>query len=198
MTAQIDDLFRYKRNDYSVSGISDEPLFEPVLLDLNPKGSCTACWRGFQACFALSGSRLILDRLGVNLYKSGDGYIRDPGPTINGIKPTCKSGEYDWFNNHYKKLNYHLEYTGGLLITDGFIQELYVHMGFHPAWKYKKVVELIFEGGILQSETDRSVKMAELRDEIKSRLSERSSDKMPTKEEIRQFVADAFDRKYWM
>lgn len=43
--------------------------------------------------------------------------------------------------------------SGGLLLGEGFIQELYVHMGFHPAWKYLHVIELIFEGGQLHKRT---------------------------------------------
>lgn len=43
--------------------------------------------------------------------------------------------------------------SGGLLLGEGFIQELYAHMGFHPAWKCLHVIELIFEGGQLHKRT---------------------------------------------
>ena len=148
MTAQIDDIFRHSGVDFSVSGISEGELFEPSLLDLNPADTCTACWRGYQAVFAMLESRLVPDTLHVNLLTEGEGYKCQEGPPINGVTPTGPLEEYDWFNNHYVCLEYHLEYTGGLLLADGFIDDLYVHMGFHPAWKYTNVIELIFENGI--------------------------------------------------
>jgi hypothetical protein len=196
MTAQINDTFHYRECEYAIAGISEGELFDPSVLDLKPTGTCTARWRGYQAVFALSNSRLILDALHINLLKPGKDYEREEGPTINGVKPTGPRREHDWFNNHYAGLQYHLEYTGGLLLADGFIRELYVHMGFHPAWKYEGVVELIFEAGILKREFDRSEQMAEIRQKFLEQVEGNDSDRMPTKDEIAQFVERAFDRSY--
>jgi len=198
MTAQINDTFRYRNREYAVAGISEGELFDPSLLGLNPAGTCTACWRGYQAVFALSGSRLVLDALHVNLVKLGEGYEREEGPLINGVKPGEIGGEYDFLNNHYEGLDYHLEYTGGLLLADGFIWELYVHMGYHPAWKYERVVELIFDAGILKNEFDRSEQMAEIRQRFLELQAEDDSSRMPTEDEIARFVERAFDRSYRM
>jgi hypothetical protein len=52
-----------------------------------------------------------------------------------------------------------------LLIADDFIQSLYVHMGFHPAWKYRTVLELAFEGGQEVAVHDMSAQMEALRNE---------------------------------
>jgi hypothetical protein len=199
MTAQFDDAFRYRKRQYAVAGISEGELFDPSLLDLKPAGTCTACWRGYIAVFALSGSRLVLDALHVNLLKpAGKGYEREEGPIINGVKPGEPRSGYDLFNNHYEGLEYHLEYTGGLLLADGFIKELYVHMGFHPAWKYERVVELIFDAGVVKQEFDRSERMAEIRQRFAELRAENDSDRMPTKDEIARFVERAFDRSYRM
>lgn len=198
MTAQIDDMFRYRGADYSVSGISEGELFDPSLLDLQPAGTCTACWRGYQAIFTVSESRLVLDTLHVNLFTAGEGYERQEGPPINGVSPTGPRGEHDWFNNNYTGLDYHLEYDGGLLLADGFIDDLYVHMGFHPAWKYTTVIELIFANGILQQEFDRSERMAEVRQKIIDSPKDNADSRMPTNEEIRNFVERSFDRTYGM
>jgi hypothetical protein len=196
MTAQINDTFRYRKREYDIAGISEGELFDPSLLDLKPTGTSTACWRGYLAVFALSDSRLVLDALHVNLLKPGKGYYREEGPIINGVKPGGPRAELDGFNNHYEGLEYHLEYTGGLLLADGFIRKLYVHMGFHPAWKYKRVVELIFDAGIVQQEFDRSEQMAEIRQRFAELRAEDNSDRMPTKDEIARFVERAFDRSY--
>ncbi len=199
MTAQINDTFRHGDRDYSVAGISEGELFDPALLDLKPAGTCSACWRGYQAVFALSGSHLVLDTLHVNLLKAKEkGYEPEVGPIINSVKPSGSRDKHDWFNNHYEGLDYHLEYTGGLLLADGFIEELYVHMGFHPAWKYESVIELIFDSGILKQEFDRSEQMAEFRQRFLKERSEADPDRMPTKEEIARFVERAFDRTYRM
>jgi hypothetical protein len=198
VTAQINDVFRFRKREYGVAGISEGELFDPSLLELKPAATCTACWRGYQAVFGVSASRLILDALHVNLLLPGEGYQREEGPAINGVKPTGPKRKYDFFNNHYRRLNYHLEYTGGLLLADGFIKELYVHMGFHPAWKYETVIELIFDGGKLIQEFDRSGQMAEFRTQILESPADGDSDKMPTRDEIAQFVERAFDRSYRM
>ncbi|MBL8820726.1 MAG: hypothetical protein JNL58_32185 [Planctomyces sp.] len=119
-----------------------------------------------------------------------------PGPEINGVTPTDAEGEHDWFNNHYRNINYHLEYSGGRLIANGFIRDLYVHMGFQPAWKYKCVRELLFENGRLTSNTDRSTEMAELRQSFLATRDSSDSSRMPSRKEIEQFVERAFDRRY--
>jgi hypothetical protein len=196
MTAQIDDTFRYRRRQYAVAGVSEGELFDLSLLDLKPAGTCSACWRGYQAVFGLSDSHLVLNALHVNLLKPGEGYERKEGPMINGVKPAGPRGEHDWFNNHYKGLKYQLEYKGGLLLADGFIKELYVHMGFHPAWKYKRVIELIFEAGLLKQEFDRSERMAEIRQRILERQGESNSGRLPTDVELAQFIERAYDRSY--
>ena len=63
MTAQIHDRIRYQDIVYSVTGISEGELFDPSLLGLKPVGTCTACWRGYLAVFAIVDSRLVLDTL---------------------------------------------------------------------------------------------------------------------------------------
>ena len=196
MTAQINDVFRFNGVDYSVAGISEGELFDPSLLELKPAGTCTACWRGYRAVFSILNRRLVLAILHVNLLSDDGAWVDIVGPQINGISPTGSKGEYDWFNNHYEGLNYHLEYTGGLLLAHGFIEDLYVHMGFHPAWKYQTVVELAFDKGLLVDEFDRSNRMAEIRQMIIESRTEQDAGKMPTKDEIREFVERAFDRKY--
>ncbi|MBS3793093.1 hypothetical protein KGY77_10685, partial [Candidatus Bipolaricaulota bacterium] len=89
---------------------------------------------------------------------------------------------------------YELDYTGGLLLGDEFIQDLYTHMGFQAPWKYEKVIELIFEEGKLQKETDRSERMAVLRDE---KLRRRQCARTPEEEiPVIPFIRESFDLSY--
>ncbi len=206
MTAQIDDLFRYRRSLYSVAGISQEELFDISALGLRPVSTCTACWRGYQAVFGLSKSQLVLAELNVSLFSGVD--PEDPwreqdmepvaGPVINGVSPTPATDEHDWFNNHYKKLHYQLTYSGGLLLAKGFIRDLYVHMGFQSPWKYETVVELIFEAGVIQAEYDRSESMATIRASLRGPDGTLERESCRTEEELFRFIDRAFDRSYGM
>jgi hypothetical protein len=187
MTAQFNDTFRYRNADYALAGISEGEVFDISVFGLEISPSCTACWRGYTARFAVDQNRLVLDELHVSLKLPGE------GPVINGVKPRLK-----YSRDHYKKLGYQLEYSGGLLLAKGFIQSLYVHMGFHPAWKYETVIELIFDAGILKEELDRSGRMAEIREMAVNSLNESDAARMPRMNEIRRFVEHAFDRSYRM
>ncbi|MAT97925.1 MAG: hypothetical protein CL608_12335 [Anaerolineaceae bacterium] len=204
MTAQINDIFLYKEKEYAVAGISEGNLFDPAMLNLEPRAASTNCWRGYQAIFAVSESQLLLANLRINLFEGFQDYQRKQGPPINDCAPAASSTKNDefierLFNNHYEGINYPLDYSGGLLIADGFLSELYVHMGFHPAWKYTEVIEIIFENGVLEKITDRSQKMQEIRSKFAEfRSKERPSGKfeMPSEGQIREFVERAFDRSY--
>jgi len=189
MTAQFNDLFRYQEKEFAVAGISAGELFRPSDFGLYPIPASTACWRGYVAVFAIADAHLVLDSLSVNLQES-------QAPTINGILPQEPSDRFKLFNNVYKDLNHRLYYTGGLLIGHEFIRDLYVHMGFHPAWKYKTVVELFFESGRLTGEFDRSERAAQIRHEFLESARDDKPNKMPTQKEINDFVERSFDRKY--
>lgn len=69
-------------------------------------------------------------------------------------------------------------------------------MGFHPAWKYEKVVELVFEGGVLQKAGDRSAEMAELRNLVLAQAEQGDVRRRGPDVSIREFVERAFDRRY--
>jgi len=189
MTAQFNDVFRFQDKDFAVAGISAGELFQPADFGLFPIPASTACWRGYVAVFTISESHLILDALSVNLQET-------KAPTINGILPEPPASRFKLFNNVYNNLNVRLYYTGGLLLGHDFISELYVHMGFHPAWKYKEVFELFFENGRLTGEFDRSEKAVEIRHAAQESSSAGKPDKMPTKKEISDFVERSFDRTY--
>jgi hypothetical protein len=62
-----------------------------------------------------------------------------------------------------------VRFSGGLLLGDDFLRDLYVHMGFHPAWKFREVHELVFEKGRVVRESDRSAEMAEFREALAGR-----------------------------
>ena len=167
MTAQMPDQFVLNDHVYSIVGIKGGELFRPREFGLNPVTACTACWRGHVCQYGIENDRLVLDKLQIALgHFRENGLQLQQGPEINGVRPVAPGGKYALFNNVYEGLSLEMKFTGGVLIADGFIQELYVHMGFHPAWKYRTVFELIFDKGGVVEIRDVSKKMAELRSEM--------------------------------
>jgi hypothetical protein len=91
------------------------------------------------------------------------------GPTLGGALPqrsTERSAMGEWF---HKDPAVEIRYSGGLLLGSGFSQELYVHVGFHPAWKYHRVHELLFESGRLTKAVDRSEFLNQVRERMGAR-----------------------------
>jgi hypothetical protein len=67
------------------------------------------------------------------------------------------------FDVEWRDLDHPVPFSGGLLVGDGFIEDLYVHMGFHPAWKFTHVRELIFDAGQLKELRRLDAEMAQFR-----------------------------------
>lgn len=67
-------------------------------------------------------------------------------------------------------------------------------MGFHPACKNERVVQLIFDSGLLMKEIDVSRKMAEFRENVLNSADGKL--KPSTHAEINRWIEDSFDRRY--
>jgi len=85
-------------------------------------------------------------------------------------------------------------FSGGLLLGHDFIQELYVHMGFHPAWKFRQVHEVLFENGQVVKAADRSAEMAEFRAMVANRPLEPTN--VENRVEIERWVERCFSLDY--
>jgi hypothetical protein len=148
MTAQFSDPIEYRGQSYSIAGRNGTGLFEPTEYGMKPVGRCSACWHGFVCTYIVAGQRLLLDQLAICLDQSA--------PTLFGVEPRPDEGKIRLFDVVYEALRHPVPYSGGLLLARGFIDELYVHMGFHPAWKYREVHEVVFHNGEVVHETDRA------------------------------------------
>lgn len=196
MTAQVSDLFMFQGRSFDLAGISEGDIFSPELLGIHPVGASTACYRGYQAVFAVRGFRLVLKTLYASLYAEGpERYTPLIGPPINGVIPVSGE-EHDQFNNIYKNVRYPLPYSGGVLIAAAFINDLYEHMGFHPPWKYRDVWELVFEDGGLTKAIDCSKRMAEARERILSMRQDDSATEDQTNA-LYAWIEKSFDRSYY-
>ena len=151
------------------SAFGADQFFDPRVFGVYPTSVSSACWRGYQAVFTVFRTQLILTSFHASFYKkpknSGSKYRSLRLPKINGVSPRRRVKDCS-FNNNYSGLNYPINYTGGLLIGQGFIQRLHGLIAFHSAWKFKTVFELIFENGTLISETDRSRFMVDYRRQV--------------------------------
>ena len=194
MTAQINDTCFHRKIDFSVAGTSGSGLFEPATIGIQPVSMSTACWRGYVAHYSILDGELFLTSLQIGL--APDDSIRaraGKGPELFGVLPTAD--RFSGFS--YEGFQSRAAFTGGLLLADGFVRELYVHMGFHPAWKYKTVREVIFEAGHVTADFDRSAEMADARTKFLEE-NQRSDGRFdePKRGDIEAWIGKCFSREY--
>ncbi len=206
LTAQIPDTVFYEDRTFSVAGVNGNGLFTPEIIGLAVQMMSTACWRGYHCQYTIRDGILYITRLTVGLTDEDDPKAENGvGPVVFGHKPRRESYEYedidgnkgtDWGDRFFDGFFHPVAYTGGLLIGDDFIREMYVHIGFHPAYKFREVFELIFEDGVLSVATDRSTQMAEFREMIAKRPLSPSNPN--DKKAIENWIENAFSLDYRM
>lgn len=163
MTAQVSDQFTYRHKEYQLAGLNGRGLFDPRDHGMRLTAPHTACWRGFNAHYAVQDRQLRLKGLRVHASEVDTLPLLLYGAPLQLFDDDDDIFHHMGFDGTYQDCPDPVPFTGGLLLADGFIEDLYVHMGFHPAWKYHEVHELVFEKGNLVKENDRSVQAAELR-----------------------------------
>ena len=166
-------------------GINGGRLFDPYELGLHPLPHTTSCWRGYVCEYKSFQGKFLLDNLQINI---------DPQEetSINGVKP--ERDRRRLFSHVYASLHLPIPFTGNILAAGEFIQELYVHMGFHPAWKYKKVLELILSDGEVIEIRDISKQMEDVRKEmVKSPLTPGPN---ANREQIEKWIESTFRRDH--
>lgn len=208
MTAQIADQVRFDEDPepFVITGISGGGLFDPEAYGLKPVGFSTACWRGWHATYAVQKASLELATLGIGLSpEDGELIANGAGPRLQNVVPhkhhsraqVSRGGrtteeDYEspeWF---FDGLSLPVRFTGGLLLGRQFIRALYVHMGFHPAWKFETVVEAIFVEGRLESSRSRSEEMAVVRQRVQSL----GPGSRASKEDIAKWIEGTFSLRY--
>jgi len=159
MTAQIPDFVDVDGDEFAIAGVKGSGLFDPNDYGLKPRVISTACWRGFVAHYGIDYSALVLRSLLIGF----DDPPMSPGEPFRGLRPTWDDREHAW---RYSGVDLRVRFGGAMLCGRDFIPELYAHMGFHPAWKYRRVLELRFEDGRLLEQRDLSSRFAELRERL--------------------------------
>ena len=203
MTGQASDKVAYREEKYSLVGISGTGLFDPAAHGIKTLSTNTGCWRGFVCGYVVKENTLRLRKLTCGLDD------KEPPPLLWGRAPQKEIGEYyrrkfvffgkkifyssETGDYCYSELDALIEYTGGLLIGNSFIETMYVHQGFQKAYRYENVHELTFEKGALIAARDVSDAMAAYRREMRRRRREQGE---PSKEEMNQWMADCYDQDY--
>lgn len=177
MFALIGNWPTYSKDMVSLRGVA--PVFDPAQQRVNAVAWCTACWRGFHCSYEVADGFLFLTQVKLGLGEEDeDAAAKGTGPKLYGKVPrryteyghstNLRTGEVktSWESTDFvvDGLRELMPFTDGLLLGDDFIEELYVHMGFHPAYKFREVHELVFEAGRLIGEHDRSGQKAEFRE----------------------------------
>ena len=163
VTAQIPDTVLLEGRELAIAGVQGTGLFDPLDHGLAPRMIHTACWRGYLCRYAVADGELVVDQLTLGAGSTLDEQeITRTTTVLGGHADTSERGLV------YRDLNRPVPFTGGLLLGAGFVQSTYVHMGFHPAWKFEQVAELLAEGGRVTAVADRSEEMARLRERIQA------------------------------
>ena len=162
MTAQAHDRVLWRGADFLLVGVDGDLLFDPLEHGLDPTPTTTANWRGWVARYEIRNDHLLLAEL------TDVGHQRGPQASLPALRDTEPISDGDHGPFRYENLDWLLEFSGRLIVARGFIQSLYRHMGFHPAWKFEESWELSFDEGRLTDARDLSNEMRKTRQEIES------------------------------
>ena len=161
MTYQIRDTFILNGKTYFIEQIktTGRSWFNPYHYGFRPYHNCTACWRGYQCCYAMSEGKLLLINLNIN--NQNDDY-----PIFMEVTANTKS-PYWHFNASYNNVFFNFKFTGKILIAKDFLYKKYSRYDEYPnIWQYEKVVELHFRRGKIIKVTDMSYEMEYKRQKI--------------------------------
>lgn len=187
MTAQVPDYVGYGGVDHELVGVEGVGLFDLSAYGLDLEATSSANWRGYVAHYEIRKNTLCLTELssvGVRSVMDGTASLSDC-PLIEGVAPIR-----DTLGLAYQNLDLSVGFSGGLLIARDFIHDLYVHMGFHPAWKYVDVKELILDQGELLRVHDRSTDVAHVRAQILA------GSKPERQEHLLEWISRTFELDY--
>jgi hypothetical protein len=167
VTAQVADSVELDGQDYSIAGVRGGPLFDPGEHRIKPGMISTACWRGYICWYRVEDSSLHLVRLVVGSGTKVGGRKLGADDRLLGVR--LRAGD-SWTGPGWEVsgIDLPVPFTGGLLLGRRFIQAAYVHMGFHPAWKFQEVVELVADRGEVTATHDRSAELAAIRRRIQN------------------------------
>jgi hypothetical protein len=185
MTAQAPDSVMYEGAEWVLVGIDGHGLFDPAAWDLRPIALSTAEWRGFVCRYAVEGDRLRLAHLSIGLADEDAGARLEELPGVSRVVADRVRWTVDFDGVD-------IPFTGTLMLGRGFIRDLYVHMGFHPPWKWERVTRLELDAGRVTETADESTRMAREREARKGAPLAPGPD--ADRQTVGRWIRDTFDR----
>lgn len=192
MTAQISDSLLYTSKSYTLAGVKGAGIFDPAEFALKPTMASSACWRGYVCEYEICNNIILLKNLRINLRGWNNNSVIET-PLINDIEAIENNEEFCFFSHDYKNIDLQLNFTGGLLIARDFISDLYVHMGYHPAWKYRELIEVSLDQGEITSINDASKRAQEFRN---NQLQTKAGPASDNKADIEKWIKNTFSLDY--
>jgi hypothetical protein len=168
VTVQIADRVDLAGQVYSIAGVAGGPLFDLAAHHIRLGPFSTACWRGYICQYRVDDGALRLQRLVVGDGSTLSGQALRAGSTLLGAALT-RSRVLGAPVLAADGLDLATGFTGGLLLGRGFTAAGFPNMGFHPAWRFRKVIELRADHGIVTATADRSGELAAIRRGIETR-----------------------------
>lgn len=165
MTAQAPDFVTFEGVEYAIAGVEGRGLCDPASLSLVTPMISTACWRGHVDYYTVAHGRLVLTSMLLGSMATHQGQALEPGLSVAGgqVVPVDRSWGAAWRITGW---NVAVPFTGTLLAGRDLVPETYVHMGFHPAWRYRTVWEFAVDDGVVSAALDRSDAAAAAREGI--------------------------------
>ena len=163
MTAQVSDRVELAGETFAVAGVSGHGLFDPAAHGIEPRMISTGCWRGFHCVYRVTGDELHLGELRLGRGSQLGGVPVEPGGVVLGVPAVLEGGELV-----LRFATHPVAYDGTLLLGADVVDWTYVHMGYAPAWRFARVVELVVVAGRVTEVRDRSAEMAAIREGVKA------------------------------
>lgn len=153
MTAQIQDKVKYQDDLFAIVGLKGESLPAPQDFGMTPIPISTTCYRGYYAGYALINEHLCLTSL----------TLKEQTNTYTPIDNQAGQWDTNTSSRSYHGLSLPTTFSGRLLLGRGFINSMYIHMGFQKPVAYQQVIELWLHHGQLIDYFDLSKKVAQQR-----------------------------------
>ena len=194
MTAQINDRVFHRKIAFSITRFHGTGLFEPGLHGIVPGMMHSACLRGYHVGYVIEDSQLFLTNI---TFGASDSHAEDSRegrvPSLFGRHARLGGSVFNcWIIDD---LYHPITFSGGLLLGANFIQELYLHAGFHPLLKYRDAREVLFENGRLSEDFDLSSDMQAIRTRIREQQLEPRLGNAHSRM-VDQWVQECFSRDY--
>ncbi|WP_301859750.1 hypothetical protein [uncultured Megasphaera sp.] len=185
MRAQFFDGFDFAQFKLSIVAIEHvDTFFSIESFGLHPIMYNEACLRGYTAIFGFNDDKML------TLHKLLTNNNGMTPPAIDGIAP-------EPFNSPAGDLKYELshvmDYTGSILIANGFIDKYFVPFGFQLPHAFRKVYELTFDQGLFVHVEDRSEAARLLRIEYEEPVSSKKKMQMRLGKVLRKSEEYGFD-----